>query len=252
MTSQMTPRPSPRQLSQLQLSQLQPFARGGNRLCYVHPGDASRCIKVRRPDFTLADRRRQKGFPKNLKPLSSFDDNAEEYRVMQQLDRRFGEALYAHVSRCFGFEATDFGPGLCSELIRNADGPIAQTLKQHLWLKGLQDDCQQALARFCTSWEKLAIPSRDLLLHNLVVQCDADGQVHRLVLIDGLGSGSLIPTRWLPTALQKRKAARKTADLWRRIQQLLAQDRHGELPGYHGQLFHDGLNPPPERETPHD
>ncbi|MEE4252626.1 MAG: hypothetical protein V2I50_01140, partial [Desulfuromusa sp.] len=59
----------------IQLQTIEPFARGGNRLCFVHPEDSRLCIKVRRPDFTLEDRRRKKGFPKNLRPLSSFDDN---------------------------------------------------------------------------------------------------------------------------------------------------------------------------------
>src|SRR5690606_29292096 len=103
----------------LQLASMQPFARGGHRLCFVHPDNPALCVKVRRPDFSLADRRRKKGFPKNLRPLSSFDDNAEEFRVMTDLERAFGEPLYKHVSRCHGFAATDMGPGLVSELIRN-------------------------------------------------------------------------------------------------------------------------------------
>jgi len=154
----------------LQLSSLTPFARGGNRLCFVHPTHADRVIKVRRPDFTLADLRRKKGFPKNLRPLSSFDDNREEFAVMQDIARRLGEPAFALVSHCYGFEDTDMGRGLVSELIRDGDGRIARTLKQHIWDHGYGAELQAAVQRFGEAWAQVGVPSRDLLVHNLVVQ----------------------------------------------------------------------------------
>ena len=138
----------------LVLTGQEPFARGGNRLCFVHPEDDLRCIKVRRPDFTLEDRRREKGFPKNLKPLASFDDNREEYLVMKQLRRTYGEPIFRHISRCFGFVDTDLGKGLVSELIRDHDGAISQTLKKYLWDHGLTEACQVAINDLCRFWEQ--------------------------------------------------------------------------------------------------
>lgn len=225
----------------LRLSELEPFAQGGNRLCFVHPHDQNRCIKVRRPDFTLEDLRNRKGFPKNLKPLSSFDDNAEEYRVMKQLYNRFGDALYEHVSACFGFEDTDMGKGLVSELIRDESQNISHTLKQYIWDHGYDDKCKQAVNQFCRYWESLGIPSRDLLLHNIVVQVNASNDIVRLVVIDGLGSSSLLPGWLLPNSFFKKKAKRKTENLRLRIEVLL-QDREkgGAFPGYYGLLMHDG------------
>ena len=41
--------------------------------------------------------------------------------AMPDIDRRVGEEAYTLVSRCFGFEDTDMGRGLTSELIRDAD-----------------------------------------------------------------------------------------------------------------------------------
>lgn len=228
----------------LQLSSLTPFARGGNRLCFVHPAHADRVIKVRRPDFTLADLRRKKGFPKNLRPLSSFDDNREEFAVMQDIARRLGEPAFALVSRCYGFEDTDMGRGLVSELIRDGDGRIARTLKQHIWDHGYGAELQAAVQRFGESWAQVGVPSRDLLVHNLVVQCDADGQVRRLVAIDGLGSASALPDRWLPRRVWLARAARKVANLHERIAALLAARARNEFPGTHGLLIHDGLTPP--------
>ncbi|WP_237057000.1 YrbL family protein [Microbulbifer sediminum] len=219
-----------------------PFAQGGNRLCFIHPGDASRCIKVRRPDFTLADRRRKKGFPKNLKPLSSFDDNLEEMRVMTALRKQYGELVFRHVSRCFGFVETDMGPGLVSELIRDANGAISQTLKKVIWDEGLTEECRGAVEALAVFWEKNLVPSRHLLLHNIVVQRDDQGRIRRLVVIDGLGSAGLVPMRLLPTVFQRKKIQKKVAVMHGRIETLLGQRHQDRFPGYHGLLMHDGLS----------
>lgn len=227
----------------LQLSTLTPFARGGNRLCFVHPAHADRVIKVRRPDFTLEDLRRKKGFPKNLRPLSSFDDNREEFAVMQDITTRLGEPAFALVSRCYGFEDTDMGRGLVSELIRDDDNRISRTLKQHIWDHGYDTELQAAVQRFGAAWAALGVPSRDLLVHNLVVQCKADGHIRRLVAIDGLGSASILPDRWLPRRIWLARAARKVANLHERIDTLLVARARNEFPGTHGLLIHDGRTP---------
>lgn len=228
----------------LALSKEKPFAQGGNRLCFVHPRYQDRCVKVRRPDFTLEDCRRKKGFPKNLKPLSSFDDNLEEHEVMEDFKRNFPGQVFAHISRCFGFEDTDMGRGLCSELIRDSDGRISITLKQYIWEQGYPEILQAAVAKLCDHWLRFLIPSRDILVHNVVVQrrweqgCEA---IERLVVIDGLGSADIIPSRWQPRWLRLRKARRKISNFHQRIEVMLAERGEESFPGYHGLLFHDGL-----------
>ena len=226
----------------LNLSELKPFARGGNRLCFVHPDDTERCIKVRRPDFTLEDLRRKKGFPKNLKPLSSFDDNAEENRVMSSLLKRLGEPMHQFISRCYGFEDTDMGKGLVSELIRDESGSVSHTLKQYIWDHGYTYECQRAVNAFIEGWNDLGIPSRDLLVHNIVVQKRLDDTIIRLVVIDGLGSSSLFPDFMFPKSHFIKKARRKTENLRVRIENLLQARAKGEFPGTHGLLMHDGVS----------
>lgn len=223
------------------LSDQQPFAQGGNRLCFVHPEHPNRCIKVRRPDFTLEDLRRKKGFPKNLRPLSWFDDNLEEERVIRDIAERIGEEAFEVVSRCFGFEDSDMGRGLTSELIRDGDGRISHTLKQIIWDYGYNEELRAAVDVFGIRWTKLGIPSRDLLVHNLLVQRDENMRIKRLVIIDGLGSASAIPEQWLSRRMQSKRAARKIANLNERIQILLEARSSGEFPGFHGLLMHDGL-----------
>ncbi len=232
----------------LQLSSLKPFAQGGNRLCFVHPDDPVRCIKVRRPDFTLEDRRRKKGFPKNLRPLSSFDDNLEEYRVMRGLKKRFGDSVFDHVSHCYGFEQTDMGQGLVSELIRDADGRISQTLKKYIWDHGKNDPVQMAIKALSEFWLSECVPSRDLLLHNIVVQL-IDTEIKRLVVIDGLGSAGLIPLDAMPVWIQRSKVKRKIMNFHQRIEQLLGQRGSCDFPGFHGLLIHDGLTEGPAGDS---
>lgn len=221
-----------------------PFAAGGNRWCYVDPTDAMRCIKVRRPDYSIEERRRSKGFPKNLKPLSSFDDNLDEYNVMTNLQRHYDDKIFAHISRCYGFVDTDMGKGLCSELIRDSSGEVSLSLKQYLWEGEYDEDCRRAVNELCEHWLKFRVPSRDLILHNVVVQRElsADGSVKikRLVVIDGVGNAGLFPGHVMPGFMQLKKAQRKVANIHMRIADLLNNKAQGKGPGMHGFLFHNG------------
>ena len=226
----------------LRISHLKPFAQGGNRLCFIHPDDPQKCIKVRRPDFTLVDLRRKKGFPKNLRPLSSFDDNLEEYQVMTRLHQRYGQSLYQHVSQCYGFIETDMGKGLVSELIRDDDLRISHSLKQFLWDHGYTNACREAIVEFEAYWQSQAIPSRDLLLHNIVVQTQSQTIIKRLVVIDGLGNPNVVPDWVMPYAVRARRAQRKIKNLHQRIDDLLGLRGQDQFPGYHGQLLHDGID----------
>lgn len=225
----------------LELQNLQPFAQGGNRLCFIHPDHPDRCIKVRRPDFSLADKRKRKGFPKNLRPLSRFDDNLIEYKVMEKIDKHFDKGVYRYISRCFGFEKTDLGEGLVSELIKDANGHISHTLKQYIWDNGLTEECQMALEQFIEGWVRLRIPSTDLLLHNIVVQLNSEDKIERLVVIDGLGESKLLPVFLTPESLIAKKFDRRIRKLKGKISQLLSE-RGGDFPGYHGLLLRDSRN----------
>ncbi|MFT7405079.1 YrbL family protein [Zhongshania sp.] len=232
----------------LLLKPLEPFAAGGNRWCYVHPDDSAQCVKIRRPDFTVAQRRASKGFPKNLKPLSSFDDNLDEYKVMQNFVRYYDDYIFAHVSRCYGYVDTDMGAGLCSELVRDSNGDISVSLKQYLWEYGYTDNSRAAVAQLCEHWLDYSLPSRDLILHNVVVQRnvaeDGEASIRRLVVIDGMGSSGIVPAHWMPKSYQVAKARRKVENLCQRIAELLADREHGRGPGMHGFLFHKGRDVP--------
>ena len=228
----------------LLLKETNPFAQGGNRLCFEHPSEPHQVVKVARPDRGPAWRRARKSYPKRLLPLSWFDDNAEEHEVMRAIDQHFDDGVYELVARCYGFVDTDMGPGLVSDLIRNENGKIAHTLKQYIWDEGYTQDCRNQVKRFVEGWSHLRVPSRDLLLHNIVAPRAADGSIMRLVVIDGLGSSNLLPFYWLSQRSQANKVQRKIDNMHKRIEQLLSQRGQSEFPGYHGQLFHEGEQTP--------
>lgn len=222
----------------LQLAGQTPFAKGGNRLCFVHPLEPGRCIKVRRPDFSLEDCRRKKGFPRNLRPLSAFDDNLEEYRVVSNLEQSRGEEVYKHIFRCYGFVETDMGKGLETELVRDESGAISWSLKQYIWEEGYTGACRDAVRQLGRFWEELRIPSRDLLTHNIVVQQDSGENIKRLVVIDGLGSSAMVPFHWLPQTFQRQKIRKRVRRLEERIQEFVRNCENGKKPSTMGMLAH--------------
>ena len=212
-----------------------PFAEGGHRLCYVDPRDASRCIKVLRGDRTLVDRRRRKGGLRRLRSLESFDDNLEESRVLADFADRYPPEVLAHVPKHFGWVDSDMGRGLVVELLRDDDGRISLSLKEQLWEHGHHEMCEGALKVLARVWSTYAVPSRELLLHNLVLQREAPGR-ERIVVVDGLGSSDFLPFARLSQTLGRRKSARKIRRLETRIEELLSRKRAGGDPGIHGFL----------------
>ncbi len=211
------------------------FSKGGNRLCFVDPGDSGRCIKVLRPDRSPEKKRSEKSLLKRLKPLDRFNDNLQELHTYQLIERHIGEEAFELVPRCYGLVNTNLGEGLSSELIRDDDGQISITLKQYLWQQGETPAISACLQRFGQRWSELGMPSRNLLLHNVVVQCQ-QGQPQKLIVIDGLGWSDTIPVAYWIKAMARRKAARKVRLIHKAIDQLLYKKAHNLKYGYHGWL----------------
>jgi len=216
------------------------FTQGGNRLCFSHPDDRNKCIKVVRPDRTPELRRKQKKFPKNLKPLSRFDENKNELLEVERIERAIGDQAFELIPRYFGMVATDLGEGLCSEMIRDHDGKVSISIKQYLWVNGFSESLSNAFERFAIAWATLGMPSRDLLLHNIVVQKVLDSQsnsiIYRLVVIDGLGWSGMPLLTYVIKPLAKYKAQKKIKKLEIAMNQLLINKESGSDWGYHGWL----------------
>ncbi|MFV0478672.1 MAG: YrbL family protein [Parahaliea sp.] len=211
------------------------FARGGNRLCFVDPDNHHRCIKVLRIDRSPEIKRRSAPWIKRFKPLSSFNDNLQEARVFRRIGQQIGAPAFELIPHLHGFVSTNFGEGLCCDLICDDDERISLSLKQYLWQCGRDTAIETALAAFGRQWQQLAMPSRRLLLHNIVVQCQ-QGQANRLYVIDGLGWPDLLPLANILPALGRHRAGQRLQDLDRAIDTLLTRQAQDGDFGIHGWL----------------
>ncbi len=173
------------------LQNLQPFASGGNRLCFIHPNDSNRCIKVFRPDRTPKLRRKEKGLLGQLRPLSKFDENFTEAQMLDYLQVNYPEEIRKHIPQTYGIEQTDCGPGHTSTVFRDSDGLISLTLEQYIYKNGLDEPIQNAINQFLKDWAVMTPPTRDLIPHNIVAQ-NTSAKIS-LFLIDGLGRRPRLP-----------------------------------------------------------
>jgi hypothetical protein len=203
----------------LRLRDRQPFGVGGRRLCFVHPRDSFKCVKVARPDAEVIQGLKSK--ERFFRTKANYDNNLEELVELQRLDRRLGAALSCHLPRSYGMAATDMGPGLVLDLMRDADGGISRSIRELITI-GL--DLAELKPAFNTLGEffiKHAIVTRQLLDHNVVARHEADG-TWTLFLIDGLGDPSWIPvSRWLPQ-FAVAKIRRNLARSWARFESFAA------------------------------
>jgi hypothetical protein len=213
------------------------FSSGGNRLCFVDPNDQLRCIKIARPERAPEKKRAEKSFPGNLRPLSYFDENISDLAVYKRIDKLVGSKAYELMPKCYGYVETNFGPGLAFEMIKDTDGQISMTLKQYVWLYGLTDQLAASLDSFLALWQSLGMPSRNLLLHNIVVQQDnnkAVPTIMRLVVIDGLGWPDIVPIAYYFAPLARYKAGRKAARIHHAVERLINKQATGGEWGLRG------------------
>jgi hypothetical protein len=182
------------------------FAEGGRRYCFVHPDDSGKCVKTLSPNGDPKKRKREAPWYKKLRPLSMFDDNARELKSFEELARK-GEAVWSHFPRCYGIQPTSRGDGIVTDLIRDADGEISKTVRQHVKAYGKTPELVAALDDFFDLFRTHRIITRDILDHNLVVQVGE--QKLTIFMIDGFGSTEIIPfSQWNPQ-LGRKKVGRK-------------------------------------------
>lgn len=171
------------------------FAAGGNRCCFAHPSNPGLCIKVNRVDRSPAFKKAKAPIYKKLRSLDAFDENREELRVLEELARIATDQTGRLFPKCYGWVDTPFNPGLLLTLFRDGDGAISSTLEMELIENGITTQLNDAIEIFKREWRDAAIPSRQLLLHNIIIKKNEDQW--RLAVIDGLGSGEALPlTKW--------------------------------------------------------
>lgn len=206
----------------LTLANETPFAIGGTRRCYVHPGDDTLCVKVLRPDRTAARRLASASGWRRLKGARGFDDQRKELKAYRQLLRR-GDCDWRHVPRCHGAVDTDQGVGVVTALHRNFDGTLPRNLEQ-LLPNGMTDPLAAAIDEFKAWLRRDLFLSRDLLPHNIIGVALSAAR-YRLVIVDGIGNSELLPlSNWFK-ACARLKVERKIRKFDSRVYMLLPAAR---------------------------
>ncbi len=200
---------------------------GWKRVCYIHPDDPTRCIKV-----GFKGRVRGWGWRDRLTTLR-FDRGAAEVLNRREWKAfcRAGAVLADYVPRYHGPIATTLGEGLEIDLVRDGGGEPAKQLRPWL-LNAPAEQGAKLRAQFDALFDLLfqhEIWLFDLNMSNFVVQETEDG-APRVWLIDLKRAADskefLQITAW--TRSQKR---RKLARRIQRFDDKFETDRNADPPG---------------------
>ena len=191
----------------LSLQGLTPFAVGGTRLCFIHPHDSEKCVKVLREDRTpQARRNRTKGI-KRFRSVKHWDDQRKELVAYQHLLQRDKKTIWNHIPEFFGIVETDLGVGIVTRIYRNYDDKFPKNLEEEV-PQGIDDLLQFAISDFKEWLRNELVVTRDLLPHNIIVVRNSVRHC-RLMIVDGLGNSEWIPVSTWFQSFARRKIERK-------------------------------------------
>ncbi len=191
-----------------------PFAEGGNRLCFIHPDNPDRCLKVIHPGL-LNKIKRNKSWYKRLRSLESFDDNLREQEAYNQKALKTSDPeIWLHLAKWYGMTETNIGRASETELIKSK-GDIAETLEAYLFREGITEEIKLSIEEFHTWLEKHLVLTKNLIPHNLVLSRQDKKII--IKIIDGLGSQAFIPLPSYSNFFAKRYVKRRIQLMWSRI-----------------------------------
>ena len=198
----------------IDLSNVTPFAEGGNRKCFVHPNNKDRCLKVVHPGL-VEKIKKNKPWYKKLRSNDSFDDNLREQDAYNQKALKDeNQDLWMHLAKLYGMTETNIGMASETELIRNGE-EIAETLESYLFREGLTDEISEAIENFHIWLRAHLIFTKNLIPHNLVLYKNDNKMI--IKIIDGLGSQAFLPLPNYSNYFAKRYIERRIELMWSRI-----------------------------------
>ena len=198
----------------IELNGITPFAEGGNRICFVHPNNSNRCLKVIHKGL-LKKIKKNKPWYKKFRSLESFDDNLRERDgYNQKALKKNDPEVWKHLAIWYGMKETSIGMASETELIRNGD-EIAETLESYLFSKGLTDEIKNSIEEFHGWLGENLILTKNLIPHNIVIKIEGDQMI--LKIIDGLGSKAFFPLPSYSDFFAKRYVKRRIELMWSRI-----------------------------------
>jgi hypothetical protein len=194
----------------------EPIGVGQERICYRHPEDAGKVVKIQKGESDKQTRR--------------------ELELYENLSRR-KMSNFEHIPRYYGMTQTNLGKGFVVDLIADFDGAVSKSLWWHFeqgypiaeFLPYL-DELRQYLL------DNLVVFSVDMGRYNILFQKTSPQQA-RLVVIDGFGNHTAI--NWLDNIAYF--ARHKINRRWRRF--------IGRLQNYSDELMRANNAPPKTLEA---
>ncbi|WP_202308566.1 YrbL family protein [Dryocola clanedunensis] len=151
------------------------IASGRHRVCYQHPFDNSRCIKIHHNAVNIKETLR-------------------ETRYYYHINNR--KRTPSTIPKYYGTLETNLGKGYVFQLIKDNTGCVSQTLDYYLRKEGYfeenKKEIQVAYMEFREQIYNDAIATMTLKTYNIVYQLGYK-PYGKFVLVDNLGSAKLIP-----------------------------------------------------------
>ncbi|MWV54674.1 PhoP regulatory network protein YrbL [Chlorobium phaeovibrioides] len=177
------------------------IGKGSSRVCYRHPEDEGKCVKVERH----VDR----------------SVTAEELCRYRRLQKR--GISWGNLARYHGDVETDQGPGAVFDMPLDADGSVSRTLHYYL-VSGEADGCKasemaESLIELKQYLLEHAILVREIKPENMVYRRMGSGECS-FVLVDGIGNNQFLPVACYVKRLARRVIGRKWATFERDLSDL--------------------------------
>lgn len=153
------------------------LGKGNERLCYIHPEDNTRIIKV------------------PYKEKNSRNQNELEYIYYKYLEKK--GVSFEHIAKCYDRVSVGDKKGLVFDRVLDFDGSSSKTLNElirgniinYIQAKELLEELRIYL-------EKNSVIFVDVSFDNMMCQKQEDGK-YKLIIIDGLGGRRLGFKFWL-------------------------------------------------------
>ena len=178
------------------------IARGSQRICYQHPTDPTKCIKIN-IDATGKQQKREQTY-------------------FQKLTRR--QIPFRHLAVYYGTTDTQQGVGLVFEHIRDYDGSRSISLDTYIRSNGMHQ-VPIALEAMKAHFSRWNIITCDMSLKNFLVR-RVSSEAVELVMIDGIGNREAIPLSSYVSTLGRIKMKRR----WKRFDAKLQAFAGGTSP----------------------
>lgn len=161
----------------LKLNETDYIAKGNERVCYKHPDNEDKLVKV---EYIAYKDRNQ---------------NVIEKAYYAYLEKR--KVSYIHITKFYGAINTNHGEGLIFEYIKNFDNTTPKTFEDVIKEKQIpKEEIDDLLNRLRIYLEENGIVFGDPVLSNLAFQKIAPSKF-RLVIVDGLGARRVGLRFWL-------------------------------------------------------